>query len=116
MGNSYVTKLLKYKQEVVEEIRNAVKARCGSDQWLEVARGIQDKMRVLQRDKLLDYVTSWPITVYSRELVGHGEWVIVPHHIELNTPEDVYDYLLIVLQKSFVLRVFIIDLTIMTSK
>lgn len=76
--------LLKYKKEVVEEIRNSVKASCSENQWQEVARRFQDQMRVLQRDKLLD----WIIACY----IGYGADGDI---IRFNGPEEAYDYLLI---------------------
>ena len=58
--------LLQYKTDTVEQIKNAVKARCGDEQWHTVAREFQDKMRLLQRDRLLDFITA-PIGVLVEE-------------------------------------------------
>ena len=72
-----------YKADVVEQVRNTVKARSGEEQWRKVAKEIQDRMRIMQRDKLLDFITNRPMT-----LGPHREPVEI-------SAEDVYDYLLI---------------------
>lgn len=78
--------LIQYKLMVVEQIRNTVKAQCSDEQWRKVAREFQDRMRNLQRNKLLDYITSRPFPLF----IGHGYGT----YDYLNT-DDVYDYLLI---------------------
>ncbi len=75
--------LLTYKERVVEEIRNSVRAWCSDDQWQEVARQFQDEMRILQRDKLVDFIVIW------LRASGHIVWD------PFTKPEDIYDYLLI---------------------
>jgi hypothetical protein len=86
--DQYADLLVQYKQGVVEEIRNAVKARFGENQWREVARDFQDQMRILQRDKLLDFVITWVF----RESWAERSRTLIPL---FNRPEDVYDFLLI---------------------
>ena len=47
-----------YKRGVVEEIRAATRARTAESAWRDVASGLQDRMRVKQRDRLLATLTG----------------------------------------------------------
>jgi hypothetical protein len=73
--------LLRYKNSVVEDIRNTVRANVSDSAWQVIARKHQDSMRTLQRDKLLDAILA-PIGFRSESL-------------EFSSVEAVYDHLLI---------------------
>lgn len=46
-------------KQQADSVRHAVKAKYGDEQWLEVTVPLRDKLRVKQRDALLDYVLHY---------------------------------------------------------
>jgi hypothetical protein len=75
--------LLTYKVKVVDQIRNGVKALSNAESWQAVAREFQDRMRIQQRDGLLDLLTTTP---RLEKVPGSSLYL---------TPNDLYGYLLI---------------------